>query len=499
MVIIATNQKEKKPISKRIKDNEQYLTNQLDIGATNFDVGVRKMKVLNEEIQVYYCNSLCNSEMVILLFRELMRMVNTHRPNVKTKDVIKNHLAHEQVMEIKTLDEVLLYMLCGLIIVLIDGETIGFAVDVRNYPGRTPEEPDVEKVIRGSKDGFVENIILNAGLIRRRVRDENYRNELIRVGKRSKTDVCLSYIKDVANPGLLKTIKKELKQIEIDGIPMGDKTIEEFIVKQGFNPYPLVRYTGRPDVAAEHILEGHIVMIVDTSPSVVILPTTLFHHVQHAEEYLQTPSSGAFLRWVRFIAMLASVFLVPFWYLLVQEGSLLPHWLSFIGPNKHTYHIPIFLQILLAEFGIEALRMAAIHTPTALSTALGLIAAILIGQVAIQVGIFLPEVILYTSISAVGGFATPSYELSLANKMVRVFLIIVTAIFDVPGFAVGTTLIIIFLAQIKNINTPYLWPFIPFNPKALFNIMVRTAMPTAYSRPSIVRSIDDSRQPSKTD
>ncbi len=469
----------------------------LGIGTgTNFDVGAREMKILDHQIEAYYCTGLCDSSFIIELFRELLRIEHIHKPGVNVKEVIKNHLAHQQVTEIKTLDEVVDQMLSGLIVVLIDGEEIGLVIDVRSYPGRTPEEPDIERVVRGSKDGFTENIINNTALIRRRIRDERYRNEILQVGERSKTDVCICYLQDVANPGLVKALKKALKKIEVDGVPMADKTLEEYIVNQGLNPYPLTRYTQRPDVAAAHILEGHVLIICDTSPSVIIFPTTFFHHLQHAEEYRQTPVVGALLRFSRFAAVLTSVFLVPLWILMVMHPDLLPHWLDFIGPNKKG-HIPLPMQILIAEIGIEIIRMAAVHTPSSLSTALGLIAAVLVGQIAVEVGVFSPEVILYTSVATIGSFATPSYELGLANKVTRVFLILLVLIFGVPGFMLGCLAVIVYLARVQNLNTPYLWPFIPFNPKAFLDVLVRTAMPDSNVRPSIVRPQDRKTQPTK--
>jgi stage V sporulation protein AF len=277
---------------------------------------------------------------------------------------------------------------------------------------------------------------------------------------------------------------------------MADKTIEEFLVKQGWNPFPLVRYTERPDVAAQHLMEGHVIIITDTSPSVIITPTTFFHHVQHAEEYRQTPFIGAFLRWTRFAGMLASLLLVPLWLLIAMEPSLLNDKIDFIGPNKKT-NIPLFVQIYLAEMGIDVLRMAAIHTPSALSTAMGLIAAVLIGQIAIDVGLFVPEVILYVAIAAIGSFATPSYELSIANKIIRLLLITLVMLFKVPGFVIGITVILIYLASVQNLNTPYLWPFLPFNAKAFMQVVVRIAVPRSNVRPSIVHPQNVNKQPSK--
>lgn len=486
-----------KPISKVITDNADQMQQILDIGPHNFDVGVREIRILGRDCRIYYTNSLVDSSILVVMMREFMRFSSENEKNVHVFEEIKQHLVHQQVEEVTTLNDSIDKMLTGRIVIFIDGESTGLCIDLRHYPGRTPQEPDVEKVVRGSKDGFTENIIENSGLIRRRIRDPRFRCEILQIGVRSKTDVCICFLKDVANPGLIKTIRKELKAIDVDGIPMADNAVEEFILRQGWNPFPLVRYTGRPDVAAVHLLEGHIVLISDTSPSVMILPTTLFHHVQHAEEYRQVTASGALLRWFRFMAILASIFLVPLWLLLVTD-HLLPDFLNFIGPNDKDYHIPLILQILIAEVGIETLRLAAIHTPTALSTALGLIAAVLIGQIAIEAGIFVPEVILYTSAASIGGFATPSYELQLANKMVRILLILAVGFFHVPGFMFASTLFIIYLAHVRNMNTPYLWPFIPFNPTGLFNIVIRRALPTSVIRPSIVRPMDKYRQPAKS-
>jgi stage V sporulation protein AF len=247
-------------------------------------------------------------------------------------------------------------------------------------------------------------------------------------------------------------------------------------------------------VAATHLLEGHVIIMVDTSPSVIITPTTFFHHIQHAEEYRQSPAVGTFVRWIRFIGIFASLFLLPLWFLMVLRPDMLPEAINFVGPNEQT-NIPIVIQIFLADIGIEFLRLAAIHTPTALSTAMGLIAAVLIGQIAIDVGLFVPEVILYVAIAAVGSFTTPSYELSVANKIVRLLLLLLVAIFHAPGLMIGGTVFILFLAGTRSLNTPYLWPFIPFSPKALFMILIRRSTPGAKVRPSIVHPINRFRQP----
>lgn len=481
------------PISKRIKNNQKYMENRVGVG-TSFDVGFRSVKVLGTVTNIYYCTGLCDSTLIAELMKKMIEINDVEKDKNKVFEIIENRLVHQQVSKTKTMDEITDQVLSGLVAILIDGEQEAFIVDVRHYPGRTPQEPDTEKVIRGSRDGFTENIIENTALTRRRIRDERLRNEILQVGERSKTDICISYIKDVADEGLVKLIRDKLKNIEIDGIPMADKTVEEFLVKQGLNPFPQVRYTERPDVASTHLLEGHVLVMVDTSPSMIITPTTYFHHVQHAEEYRQSPVIGTFVRWTRFIGIILSIFLMPFWLLMVMEPSLLPKTLQYIGPNE-VGNIPIFVQIIIADMGLEFLRIAAIHTPTPLATAMGLIAAVLIGQIAVDVGLFSPEVILYVSISAIGTYSTPSYELSVSNRICRLMLLVVVAIFGVKGFVIGSTLYIMLLARATSLKTPYLWPFLPFNFSALLHVLVRTSVPLSNHRPSIVHPRNNYSQP----
>ncbi|GLB58057.1 spore germination protein [Cytobacillus sp. NCCP-133] len=490
-----SKKKDKIPISESVHEIERYMKERVGLG-DSFDLGVRKLKVLRKDVHFYYINGLTDTQFIIEIVEGLVEINDNEKLSTKLFEIVENRIMHQSVEKIKTMDELVDQVLSGLIVIVVEGEGVALVVDVRSYPGRTPQEPDTEKVVRGSRDGYVENIIVNTALTRRRIRDERLRFEIMRVGERGKTDVAIGYIKDVANKDLIDLIRKEIKAIEIDGITMADKTVEEFILKQGYNPFPLVRYTERADVAAAHLLEGHVIVFVDTSPSVIITPTTYFHHLQHAEEYRQSPAVGTFVRWIRFLGLMASIVLLPLWFLFVLEPSLLPERIAFVGPNEET-NVPVIVQLFLADVGIEFLRIAAIHTPTPLSTAMGLIAAVLIGQIAIDVGLFVPEVILYVALAAIGTFATPSYELSIANKIVRLGLLVAVAIFHTPGLVVGLTLVILVLAGIKSLNTPYLWPFIPFSPVAFTQILIRRSMPGSKIRPSIVQTKNRYKQPVK--
>ena len=458
-------------LSPKLVTNANIIKDRLGFGKS-FDLGQRIIYVNKVEVQLYYVNGLTDTGFIQMILDDLigLKVEDKNKPVFK---VVEETIVHQSVTAILTIEEVIKNVLSGLIVVLVDGEAKALAVDVRSYPGRGPTEPDTERVVRGSRDGFTENIINNTGLIRRRIRDENLRNEIMQVGDSSKTDVCVTYIKGLANEGLVKEIIDRIKKINVDGMSMADKKLEEFLLKQGYNPFPLVRYSERPDVVANHIIEGHVIIIVDTSPSVIITPATYYHHMQHAEEFRQTPTVGTFLRWIRYVGIFMSVFLLPFWLLLCNVPEILPENLSYIGP-KETSNIPIYLQLIIADMGIEFLRMASIHTPNAVSTSMGIIAAVLIGQVAIDVGLFQPEVVLYTAVSMIGSYATPSYELALANKLAKFVILILTAILGIKGFMIASTLFILFLASLNTLNTPYFWPFIPFDGRAFLHLIIRT-------------------------
>jgi stage V sporulation protein AF len=455
----------------KIIDNANVFKKRLGLGIS-FDAGIRVFHINTTEVNLYYVSGLTDTLYIQMILEELMSL-NKVESDKTVFQLVEEKIVNQSVLIVKTFEEAIRFIFSGLIVIIVDGEDKAFVVDVRSYPGRNPAEPDTERVVRGSRDGFIENIVINTALLRRRIRDENLRHELIRVGTSSQMDVCIAYIEGIANKDLVDEIRHRITSINVDGLSMSEKKLEEFIMEQNYNPFPLVRYSERPDVVSNHLIEGHVAIIVDTSPSVMITPITYYHLLQHAEEFRQTPAVGTFLRWVRYMGVFMSLFLLPFWLLLSTHPEILPSGLSYIGP-KETSNIPIFLQLIMADIGIEFLRMASIHTPNAVSTSMGIIAAILIGQVAISVGLFQSEVVLYTAVSMIGSYSTPSYELALANKLAKFIILIVTAIFGIKGFMVSSTVFILFLVSLKTLNTPYMWPFIPFDARAFFHFVIRT-------------------------
>lgn len=478
-------------VSERLQDNVTFLNEALGIGKS-FDCIQLDVSYAGKEMAFYFVDGFVKDD----ILHYLMKFLAGLKPEQLKEDVLnsllKTYIPYVEVETTDDLNKVADTVLAGPTALLVDGIKQAILIDARTYPVRGPQEPDIERVVRGARDGFVETLVFNTALTRRRIRDRTLRMEYMQVGRRSKTDIVLCYIEDICDQSMVKRLKKALEKIDTDGLPMADKTIEEYISGRHWNPFPVIRYTERPDTAATHLYEGHVCIMVDGSPSVIITPVTFWHHLQHAEEYRNKPLVGAYLRFVRFLAVWASIFLLPIWYLFATNNDLLPDIMSFIGPNERG-QIPLFLQFLLIEVGIDMLRMAAIHTPSALATALGLVAALMIGQVAVEVGLLTNEVILYLAIAALGTFATPSYELSLATRLVRIGLLAATAAFRVPGFVVSTTLFILLLANMRSFGVPYFWPFIPFDVRAFRDVLIRSPIPLKRERPKAIHPRDPDR------
>ncbi|WP_273716779.1 spore germination protein [Alkalihalobacillus pseudalcaliphilus] len=481
----------KRKITASYQENLEYLKKELGTDES-MDMICLEMEHADLRMAFFVVDGFAKDTALTEIQEMLARTTEKELRDDPLRALTQSRIPYIEIDTEKDLDEVVDQVLSGPTALLVEGITEVIIIDTREYPVRGPEEPDTEQVIRGSKDGFVETLVMNAALIRRRVRDRTFRVEYVQVGRRSKTDITLCYIGDIADNKMIEEMKASIQKIDTDGLPMADKTIEEFVFGHHYQPYPLVRYTERPDVAATQLFEGHVVILVDGSPSAMVAPTTFWHHLQHAEEYRQKPIIGAGLRLVRFVAVWASIFLMPLWFLLAEHQQFVPEVISFVGSEEEGT-VPLFAQFLAAEVGIEMLRMASIHTPNALATALGLVAALLIGEVAIEVGLFSPEVVLYLAVAVVGSFATPSYELSLANRSIRVALLVLTAFFGLGGFLVGTTLWIFMLVRIEKFDTPYFWPLIPFNMRALRDVILRAPMPLKNRRPTAIHPKDPDR------
>lgn len=366
-------------------------------------------------------------------------------------------------------------ILSGMLVLMVDGFDKAIVIDVRTYPQRDTSEPSTDRVLRGSRDGFVETLVSNTALIRRRIRNDGLTMKIFSVGKMSKSDVVVGYMDNKVDKKLLKDVCDRIKNAKVDSLTMNQQSLIEAIYHyKWYNPFPKIKHTERPDTAASAILEGNIVILVDNSPSAIILPTSIFDILEEADDYYFPPFTGTYLKISRYIIGLFTLIITPLWLLLLQNPWMIPEWLSFIKISKEI-NLPIFWQLLALELIIDGLRLASLHTPDAISTTLSIIAAIVLSDFAVESGWFNSESMLYMAFVAMANYAQPSIELGYCLKFLRVLLLILTAIFNIWGFFGGLVLIFFMMLFNKTVSSKhYLYPLIPFNGKKLITKVLRT-------------------------
>lgn len=443
--------------------------------ADSFDLIARKIEIGGRKATLFFVDGFIKDEVMEKILEYVMSLTRDDMADRRTaEEFVRRFITY---VEVDTLDkpaDMAAQVLSGPIGLLIEGYDKVIMIDARTYPARGVEEPDDDKVLRGAHDGFVETLVFNTALIRRRIRDPQLTMEYLQIGTTSKTDVVLCYMDQRVNHKQLKDLRQKLKGLDIPSITMGQESLAECLLrKQWYNPFPKVRYTERPDCACASVAEGRILVVVDNTPAVMILPTAVFDFVQDTNDYYFPPLVGSYLRLVRFIVFFFTLFLTPIWYLLIKNPEMIPPWLAFIqikDPNT----VPIILQLLIVEIMIDGVKLASLNTPGVLSNAFGVVGALLLGEFAVSAGLFVPEVLLYMAFVAVANFTQPSFELGYAFKLFRMLFLILTALFNLWGFIAGVALMLVILLTTQTVSgRSYFYPVIPFDGKALWALIVR--------------------------
>jgi len=447
----------------------------LSIGQS-FDIGERNIAIGGKDAYLYYVDGFLKSDIMEHMLHLLLAVPKNEMAQRKdASEFIKYHLPYAQATTEKNTEKMLKAMLSGLLLMIIDGFSETIIMDLRTYPVRSVDEPEKEKSLRGAKDGFVETLLFNTNLIRRRIRDPRLIFELHTVGTTSRTDVCIGYINGLADDKVLKKVQQKIDGIRQDTLTVGDQSLVEAMSQSKWlSLFPKVRYTQRPDVVCAHLTEGKLVILIDNSPTAVLIPTCIFDFIQDTDDYYFPIITGNYFRFLRILNMLAVIFLTPV-YLLMAEGDIPVHpRLEFFFPDEG-YAMPLFVQFFLLEFAIDGLKLASLNTPTSLGTSLSVVGALILGQFAVDSGWFIPQTILCMAVLALAGFTQPSIELGYAIKFMRVLILIGAAIFGVWGALAAVAVNLIILAATKNlIGDSYLYPLIPFNWSALQNLLFRT-------------------------
>ena len=438
-----------KVFSKRDK-NVDYMNQMLPV-EDSFDIVQRDIQIGGKDATFYFIDGFTKDESMLKIMDSFF--------NIKEGDMPKDAAAfattcipYVEVDVIGDFDQICRNLLSGVTCLFIDGYQACLAIDCRTYPARSVDEPDKDKSLRGSRDGFVETIVFNTALMRRRIRDRHLVMKMLEVGESSRTDVALCYMEDRVDQELLKNLNYRIRDIKVDDLRMNQQSLAECLFKRKwYNPFPKFKFTERPDTAAACLLEGKVVILVDNSPSAMILPTSILDIIEEANDYYFPTLTGMYLKISRALITFLTIFLTPVFLLFMQNLSWLPKIFAFVAV-KDTVNIPLIFQLLMLEVAIDGLRLAALNTPSMLSTPLSVIAGLVMGEFSVKSGWFNAEVMLYMAFVAVANYTQPNFELGYALKFMRLELLVLTAVFNWIGFLAGTVIVICSICFNKTLS-----------------------------------------------
>ncbi len=469
---------EKTEFSKDFDKNKKRIDELLHI-EKSFDLLYRVVTIGGKKACFYFIDGFCKDEVMEKVLEFLYKITPEQMPTT-AHEFLKDRLPYGEIDLVRTENDLLQRILSGVPVLLIDGYTELLATDFRTYPSRSVDEPEKDKVMRGSRDGFVETVVFNTALIRRRIRSRDLVMEMHTVGKSSRTDVVIAYMGNRVEPEMLENIRQRVDAIKIDSLSMNQQSLAECLYQhKWFNPFPKFKFSERPDTTAASILEGSIAILVDNSPSAMILPTSVFDIVEDADDYYFPPITGTYLRLSRMVIDVLAVVMTPLFLLLISNPEWLPESMKFIIIND-PINVPIWLQMLILEFAIDGLKLASVNTPNMLSTPLSVVAGIILGDYTVSSGWFNSEIMLYMAFVAVANYTQVSLELGFALKFMRIILICLTAAFGLWGLVGGLIFVAVCIVTNRTISgKSYVYPLLPFNAKQFLRRFFRVSLPTS--------------------
>lgn len=443
----------------------------------SFDLVKRDLIIADRKAALFFIDGLLKDDITEKILEFFYKNVKSE--NFKSALYFaQSSVPYVEVEVTSDLKKICTDVLSGISALIIEDFTEVILLDTRTYPQRSTSEPDNDKVLRGSRDGFVETLINNTALIRRRIRDTNLTVKAYSVGTQSHTDIAVIYMENKVDKQLLANLDKRLKAIDVPSLTMNQQSLVEALYKNlWYNPFPKVKHTERPDTTASAILDGNIVILVDNAPSALLLPTSIFDVLEEADDYYFPPVTGTYLKLARYFITIVTVLITPLWLLALQNSDYCPEFFRFVLLDE-PQNIPVFWQLILMEVGIDGLRLAALNTPNSLTTPLSIIGAIVLSEFAVESGWVSMEAILYMALVTVANFTQPNFELGYSFKFCRVLLLVLTYIFNVWGFIIAFIINLVLLCTNRTLSSKsYLYPLVPFNGKEFLRKILRIRNP----------------------
>ena len=464
-------------IKDKVDDNINYIK---EMNNNSSDIVTRKIKKKNKEVGYIYLESVSSDDKISdFLNKSLVS-------NISFTNVLKNLQNDIYCSHISTCDnfeEVFYYLASGYTALFIDGETRFIVVETKTTLDRGVSEGSSEPIVRGPKDSFTENHATNLGLIRKRIKDSNLIFDEVKVGRRTKTKVDIAYIKDIADNKRVNEITDELKKIDIDGI-LDSGYIREFLQNDSASLFPQMISTERPDLACSALLDGKIVILVENTPYVLIIPGLFVDFIHSPEDNYQKPLNATFNRILRIICFFTATFSPAIYIsLMTFNPEIIPDQLLIsLAIQRDGVPFPTAVEVLVFIITFEILRQADVHSPTFSGSAMNIVGALILGDAAVNAGIVSPIAIIVIAVTSICELVFYDVDMINAIRQWRIIFIIASLFLGIIGFVASLFIFISKLSSLISFGVPYLTPISPFSTVGLKNYIARLKRPKLKER-----------------
>jgi len=471
-------------ISSDLEENFQTLKKLFHIPKNN-DVKVRELYIegLNKKACLLFISTISD---VKSIEENILKPLLTNKSGKEIKEIV----SIQAVTEIHLFKDAVKNLNQGNTVLLIDGCSQGFAMDCPNFQGRTIEKPNTEILIKGPKEAFIEKVDVNISLVRKKIKDENLVVESIDVGARSKSEVYILYIDDLANDKLVENIKNRLNRLDVNSI-QNLSLLEEYIEERSYSLFPSILSTERPDRAATFLEDGYIVLLMDNSPDCLVLPATFWSFFHSPEDHYLRFLYGNFTRALRMAAMFITVFTSAIYIAITAyHAEMIPSELMLaIAASREKVPFPAVVEILMMEFAFELIREAGLRVPSPIGPTIGIVGALILGQAAVQANIISPIVIIVAALSGLSSFAVSDISLNFAVRLIRFMFIICAALMGIYGMTAFFVAGLYYMVSIKSYGVPYLAPMSP-SYKSSSDTIFRRLLRNEKFRPGFLKPSD---------
>lgn len=469
----------KKPLSRSLLQNEQLLRDKFK---DCYDIVFRRVRVHGEiQALLVYIDGLVDTTALdnVLLkpwMFEPASIANTHDDSVTTTDTLfeQQLVSIAKTQAVDTASDLEQGILSGNVAIITESSNQAILADLKDFEQRSVEEPSNEVTVQGPREGFTENISVNTSLVRRKIQSANLKMESLTVGSLSKTTIVLAYIDGIAKSSVVEAVRNRINQIQIDTV-LGGNIIEEFIEDHSFTLFPQIQKTERPDIVAASLAERKVAVFVDGTPFALIAPTTLWSAFQSADDYYERFLYASFIRWLRILLILTSLYLPSIYVAITTfHPQLIPtNLLLSIASAREGVPFPAVIEALLMEFLFEGLREAGIRMPRPTGSAISIVGAIVIGQAAVQAGIVSAPMVIVVSITGIASLITPRYSTGIAFRMLRFPMLICSGMFGLYGITMASLFLLIHLTNLESFGVPFLSPIAPMDRTQLKDVLYR--------------------------